>query len=155
FGVASVFGPSLGGWITDNPGWRWVFYVNVPVGVVALLTVLLGFPAARATQRGGRIDWLGVTAIVAAGVPLLIGLTWAGTTYPWGSPQVIAALGFSVVMFAAFVLVERRAANPLLPLDLFRSRIFSSAAAASFFIGPLLLGLGIYLPLFVQGVLRQ
>jgi EmrB/QacA subfamily drug resistance transporter len=155
FGIASVFGPSLGGWITDNPGWRWVFYVNVPVSIVALLTVLLGFPAARAWQRGNRIDWLGVTTVVAAVVPLLIGLTWAGTTYPWGSPQVVTTLGFSVVMFACFFLVEQRARNPLLPLDLFRNQIFSSAAVASLFVGPLLLGLAIYLPLFVQGVLHQ
>ncbi|HZC79871.1 MAG TPA: MDR family MFS transporter, partial [Ktedonobacterales bacterium] len=155
FGIASIFGPSLGGWITDNPGWRWVFYVNVPVSIVALLTVLLGFPAARAWQRGNRIDWLGVTTVVARVVPLLIGLTWAGTTYPWGSPQVVTALGLSVVMFACFFLVERRARNPLLPLDLFRNRIFSSSAVASLFVGPLLLGLAIYLPLFVQGVLHQ
>jgi EmrB/QacA subfamily drug resistance transporter len=155
FGIASVFGPSLGGWITDNLGWRWVFYVNLPVGAVALATLIYGFPGAGTRRRGRRIDWLGVATIVLAVVPLLIGLTWAGVTYPWGSVQVIASLTFSLVMFVAFYFAERAAAEPLLPLDLFRNQIFTSAAIASFFIGPLFLGLGIYLPLFVQGVLRQ
>jgi EmrB/QacA subfamily drug resistance transporter len=155
FGIASVFGPSLGGWITDNLGWRWVFYVNLPVGAVALATLIYGFPGAGTRRHGRRIDWLGVATIVLAVVPLLVGLTWAGVTYPWGSVQVIASLGFSLVMFVAFYVAERAAAEPLLPLDLFRNQIFTSAAIASFFIGPLFLGLGIYLPLFVQGVLRQ
>jgi MFS family permease len=78
FGIASVFGPSLGGWITDNPGWRWVFYVNVPVSIVALLTVLLGFPAARAWQRGNRIDWLGVTTVHDVALGLAAGRHGAG-----------------------------------------------------------------------------
>src|SRR5512146_2050763 len=85
FGLASVFGPSLGGWITDNPGWRWVFYVNLPVGAVALITLLVGFPATGSRRGGRRIDWLGVATIIAGVVPLLIALTWAGSSYPWGS----------------------------------------------------------------------
>jgi EmrB/QacA subfamily drug resistance transporter len=155
FGLASVLGPSLGGWITDNPGWRWVFYVNLPVGVVALITLLIGFPTTGSRRGSRRIDWFGVATIVAGVVPLLIALTWAGSTYPWASPQVIGALGFSLVMFLAFALIESRVADPLLPLDLFRNQIFTAAFIASFFVGPLLLGLGVYLPLFVQGVLGQ
>jgi EmrB/QacA subfamily drug resistance transporter len=155
FGLASVLGPSLGGWITDNPGWRWVFYVNLPVGAVALATLIVGFPKTGARGGGRRIDWIGVTTIVAAIVPLLVALTWAGSTYAWGSPQVIIGLAFSLVMFAAFAFVESRVAEPLLPLDLFRNQIFTAAFLASFFIGPLLLGLGVYLPLYVQGVLQQ
>ncbi|HET8907455.1 MAG TPA: MDR family MFS transporter [Ktedonobacterales bacterium] len=155
FGLASVFGPSLGGWITDNPGWRWVFYVNLPVGAIALITLLLGFPATGSRGRNRRIDWFGVATIVAAVVPLLIAMTWAGSSYPWGSPQVIGALALSLVMFVAFALIEARVSEPLLPLDLFRNQIFSAAFLASMFVGPLLLGLGVYLPLFVQGVLHQ
>jgi EmrB/QacA subfamily drug resistance transporter len=155
FGIATIFGPSLGGWITDNLSWRWVFYVNVPVGAIALLTLFFGFPSVA--YRGGprRIDYFGVAAIVAAVVPLQIALTWAGTTYPWASAQVIGLLALSALMFAMFVLIELRAAEPMLPLDLFKDRIFSSSAAASFFVGPLLLGLGAFLPLFVQGVLGK
>jgi EmrB/QacA subfamily drug resistance transporter len=155
FGLASVFGPSLGGWITDNPGWRWVFYVNLPVGAIALITLLIGFPATGSRGRNRRIDWFGVATIVAAVVPLLIAMTWAGSSYPWGSPQVIGALALSLVMFVAFALIEARVSEPLLPLDLFRNQIFSAAFLASMFVGPLLLGLGVYLPLFVQGVLHQ
>jgi EmrB/QacA subfamily drug resistance transporter len=155
FGLASVFGPSLGGWITDNPGWRWVFYVNLPVGAIALITLLLGFPATGSRGRNRRIDWFGVATIVAAVVPLLIAMTWAGSSYPWGSPQVIGALALSLLMFVAFALIEARVSEPLLPLDLFRNQIFSAAFLASMFVGPLLLGLGVYLPLFVQGVLHQ
>lgn len=155
FGIATIFGPSLGGWITDNFSWRWVFYVNVPVGAIALVTLFFGFPSVA--YRGGprRIDYFGVAAIVAAVVPLQIALTWAGTTYPWASAQVIGLLALSVLMFAAFVVIEWRALEPMLPLDLFKNRIFSSSAVASFFVGPLLLGLGAFLPLFVQGVLGQ
>jgi EmrB/QacA subfamily drug resistance transporter len=155
FGLASVFGPSLGGWITDNPGWRWVFYVNLPVGAIALITLLLGFPATGSRGRNRRIDWFGVATIIAAVVPLLIAMTWAGSSYPWGSPQVIGALALSLVMFVAFALIEARVSEPLLPLDLFRNQIFTAAFLASMFVGPLLLGLGVYLPLFVQGVLHQ
>jgi EmrB/QacA subfamily drug resistance transporter len=155
FGLASVFGPSLGGWITDNPGWRWVFYVNLPVGAIALITLLIGFPVTGSRGGSRRIDWLGVATIVAGVVPLLVALTWAGSSYPWGSPQVLISLALSLVMFVAFVLVESRVAQPLLPLDLFRNQIFSAAFLASLFVGPLLLGLGVYLPLFVQGVLHQ
>ena len=155
FGLASVFGPSLGGWITDNPGWRWVFYVNLPVGAVALITLLIGFPTTGSRRGSRRIDWFGVATIVAGVVPLLVALTWAGSTYPWGSPQVIGSLGFSLLMFVAFALIELRVTDPLLPLDLFRNQIFTAAFIASFFVGPLLLGLGVYLPLFVQGVLGQ
>ena len=155
FGLASIFGPSLGGWITDNPGWRWVFHVNLPAGAIALVTLLLGFPATGARRGARRIDWIGVATIVAAVVPLLIGLTWAGSSYSWTSPQVIGSLAISLVMALAFALVESRVAEPLLPLDLFRNQIFTAAFLASFFIGPLMLGLGIYLPLYVQGVLNQ
>jgi EmrB/QacA subfamily drug resistance transporter len=155
FGLASVFGPSLGGWITDNPGWRWVFYVNVPVGAVALITLLVGFPVTGSRRGGRRIDWLGVATIIAGVVPLLIALTWAGSSYPWDSPQVIISLAVSLVMFALFVLVESRVSEPLLPLNLFGNQIFTAAFIASGFVGPLLLGLGVYLPLFVQGVLNQ
>ncbi|HEU5347727.1 MAG TPA: MDR family MFS transporter [Ktedonobacterales bacterium] len=155
FGLASIFGPSLGGWITDNPGWRWVFYVNLPVGAIALTTLLIGFPATGARRGARRIDWIGVATIIAAVVPLLITLTWAGSSYSWGSPQVIGGLALSLVMFIVFAVVESRVAEPLLPLDLFRNQIFTAAFLASLFVGPLLLGLGIYLPLFVQGVLNQ
>ena len=155
FGLASIFGPSLGGWITDNPGWRWVFYVNLPVGAVALITLLIGFPATGARRGARRIDWIGVATIVAAVVPLLVGLTWAGSSYPWTSPQVVGSLALALVMAIAFAIVESRVAEPLLPLDLFRDQIFTAAFLASFFVGPLLLGLGVYLPLYVQGVLNQ
>ena len=155
FGIATIFGPSLGGWITDNPGWRWVFYVNVPVGAVALATLIFGYPAVA--YRGGprRIDYFGVAAIIAAIVPLQIALTWAGVSYPWASMQVAGLLSLSALFFGVFIFVEIRAPEPMLPLDLFKDRIFSAAAGASFFLGPLLLGLGAFLPLFVQGVLGQ
>jgi EmrB/QacA subfamily drug resistance transporter len=156
FGIATIFGPSLGGWITDNPGWRWVFYVNLPVGILAFITLLVGFPSRPGRGSARNLDYLGVAAIVAAVVLLQVGLTWAQGAYPWGSVQVIGMLAAACVFFVAFVLIERFVAQePLLPLDLFRSQIFSAAFVASLFIGPLLLGLSAYLPLFVQGVLGQ
>src|SRR5947208_5678441 len=104
FGLSSIIGPTLGGWITDNWGWRWVFYVNMPIGVIAILTAGLVLPGAlRRVQH--KIDYLGAITLVAGAIPLLLGFSWAGTQYPWGSWQIIGLFAFSVVMLIIFVLI--------------------------------------------------
>ncbi|HLZ22379.1 MAG TPA: MDR family MFS transporter [Ktedonobacterales bacterium] len=163
FALASVIGPTLGGWISDTTTWRWVFYVNVPLGIVALLLLIFRLPAnisARSTRFTGmaavrRIDFAGAITASAATVCLLLGLTWGGQTYPWVSPQVIGTLGGGAALFVAFYLIERRAKEPILPLDLFRNRIFTAGAFLSLLVGVALFAVVIYLPLFIQGVLGQ
>jgi EmrB/QacA subfamily drug resistance transporter len=153
FGMASVVGPSVGGFITDNLSWRWVFYVNIPFGLVALLVLAWGMPWGRPQGRQQEIDYWGVAALVLAVVPMLLAFVWAGDQYAWGSAQILGLLGFSALMIAAFVRIESRAADPILPLGLFRNRIFVVSAAVVFLTGMGMFGSTTYLPLFVQGVI--
>jgi len=163
FGLASVIGPSLGGWITDYSSWRWVFYVNLPVGIIALFFLTFYLPSSislRSTAYTGwravrRIDFAGAITAAAATTLLLLGLTWGGATYPWGSWQVIGSLVAAGVLFIAFGVIEALVPEPILPLDLFRNQIFASGSLMSLLTGMALFAVVIYLPLFIQGVLGQ
>ena len=152
FGLASIVGPTLGGWITDNWGWRWVFYVNMPVGIIAILTA--GFVMPKLTiRRQHIIDYLGVVTLIAGTVPLLLAFSWAGTQYDWGSWQIISLFAFSIVMLVIFFLVETRAVEPIISPQLFKNSIFTVSTAAMFLVSAGMFGAILYLPLFVQGVL--
>ncbi len=159
FGLASVIGPSLGGWITDNTSWRWVFYVNIPLGIIALILLFFFLPTnisirtATGSNALARIDWIGAFTSASATVLLLLGLTWGGATYPWASWQVIGALSASGVLFIAFFIAETRVADPILPLDLFKNQIFTAGALLSLSVGLMLFAVVIYLPIYLQGVL--
>jgi len=149
FGAASVAGPLLGGFFTDHLTWRWVFYVNLPLGILALFVTSAVLPSSR-QRRQVTIDWLG-TALLAIGITCLVLLTtWGGTEYAWGSP-VILGLGIgTVVAGIAFILVERRSPEPTIPLRLFRMRTFDVATAVSFVVGMAMFGAITYLPTFLQ-----
>ena len=149
FGAASVAGPLLGGFFTDHLTWRWVFYVNLPLGILALFVTSAVLPASS-RRRQVRIDWLG-TALLAIGITCLVLLTtWGGTEYAWGSP-VILGLGIATVVAGiAFFLVERRSAEPTIPLRLFRMRTFNVATSVSFVVGMAMFGAITYLPTFLQ-----
>jgi len=149
FGLASVAGPLLGGFFVDNLSWRWVFYVNLPVGAVALVvtTLVLRDPERRARHT---IDYLGTVLLGAAATCLVLLTTFGGSTYPWRSWQIAALGAAAVLLLVAFVAAERRAAEPVLPLGLFRSRIFSVAGAVSFVVGFGMFGAITFLPLFLQ-----
>ncbi len=175
YGFASVVGPTLGGWLTDHgpllgnlvvdaTRWRWVFYINVPLGIVALLALLVYLPAnlsLRTNQLRGwaalqRVDIAGALLASSATICLLLGLTLGSDqTYPWASVLIIGMLAGAGVLYILFVVVERFAREPLLPLDLFRNQVFAADAGATLFIGMVLLPLVIYLPLFLQGVLGE
>ncbi|MFI5273402.1 MAG: MDR family MFS transporter [Ktedonobacterales bacterium] len=163
FGLASVIGPTLGGWITDNTSWRWVFYVNVPLAIIAVIMLVMYLPnsiSVRSAYRGAaafrRIDYWGALTAAGGTISLLLGLTWGGVTYPWNSWQVIGALAIAVTLFVVFFLVERfHAIEPILPLELFKNQIFAAGALLSLFVGMALFAVVIYLPLFIQGVLGE
>ncbi len=151
FGLASVAGPLLGGYFTDSLSWRWVFYVNVPIGILALFVIgaVLHLPRSR---RAHKVDYLG-TAVLGVAVTLLILLTtWGGVTYAWGSVQIIGLAVVSVILLGAFIAVERRASEPLLPINLFSNRIFSLTSAIGFIVGFGMFGAIVYLPTFMQTV---
>ncbi|HEY4360223.1 MAG TPA: MDR family MFS transporter [Bryobacteraceae bacterium] len=152
YGMSSIFGPTLGGWLTDYVSWRATFYVNLPVGVVAIFAMYHYFPYWRPEGVQRRIDWAGVFSLIGSIVPLLMALTWV-TEYGWGSMRVEALLALAVVMLAAFLYAETKAVEPLIPLELFRNPVISMSSVAVFILGMGMFGVIIYLPLFMQGVL--
>jgi EmrB/QacA subfamily drug resistance transporter len=152
WGLASIFGPTLGGWLTDHWSWRACFWVNLPVGAVAVAAIYFEFPNMKPRGSTRRLDWAGFATLIGTVVPLLLALTWA-TQYGWTSARVESLLALSAVMLAAFLYAETRAAEPVLPLVLFRDPIISICSACSFVLGIGMFGVIIYLPLFMQGVL--
>ena len=154
FGFATIVGPLLGGWITDTIGWRWTFYVNLPVGVIALAFAAWALPG-HVQLRKHTVDWLGTGCLVVAAVPLLLAFSWAGSSYAWGSPQIIGLFVFSVLMWGVFYLREMRADEPVLNPRLFRNRIFAVSTVASAVQSAAMFGAIMFLPLFVQGVLGK
>ena len=151
FGLASVAGPLLGGFFVQNLSWHWIFYINLPIGAVALVVTTGALPSAlRRVQH--VIDYIGAV-LLAGGVTCLVLLTTlGGTTYPWGSAPILILAALGVVLLAIFVLVERRAAEPILPLHLFKIRVFSASSAVGFIVGFSMFGAITYLPTYLQVV---
>ena len=153
FGLASVIGPLIGGTITDNFDWRWVFYVNIPLGLVALVVLWLVLPASRADAPGRSLDYAGAAALAAAIAPLLLAFSWAGNDYGWTDRRVLTPFLVSAAMFALFITLERRAADPIVPLSLFRNSIFTVSNVVTVVSGAAMFSGSVYIPLFMQGVL--
>ncbi|TNC28601.1 MFS transporter [Amycolatopsis alkalitolerans] len=151
FGVATVVGPLLGGLFVDQLSWRWAFYVNIPLGVVVVLVAIAALPSVKSDARP-RIDYLGILLIALASTGLTLVTSWGGTEYPWGSPTIIGMATGSIVLLVLFVLVERRAEEPMLPMRLFADRVFTVASVLSFVVGFAMLGGITYLPTYLQRV---
>jgi EmrB/QacA subfamily drug resistance transporter len=152
FAASSIVGPAIGGFIVDNTTWRWVFFVNLPVGGVALLVITLTMPR-RAPLTEHAIDWLGAGILAAGTGALLLGLVWGGRQYSWGSGHVLIALASSAALLALFAFVERRAPEPILPFDVLRNPIVAGSVACMALVGMAMFGTISYVPLFVQGVI--
>jgi EmrB/QacA subfamily drug resistance transporter len=153
FGLASVVGPTLGGFLTDTISWHWIFYINIPLGIVVIALFVLYFPALRPEARRHRIDYAGMVFLVLTTVPLMLALTWAGVQYPWLSLQIIGMSGFSLVAGVVFYFLELRHQEPILPLNYFTDRIVSISLAVTFLTGFGMFGAIIFIPLYFQGVL--
>ncbi|MEV7322706.1 MDR family MFS transporter [Streptomyces sp. NPDC093970] len=151
FGATSVLGPLLGGVLTQHLSWRWVFYVNLPLGLIALAVIAVALRIPRRSAHH-RIDYLGTALIAAVATCLVLVASLGGTTWPWGSPQIIGLAVLGVLLAVAFTAVERRAAEPVLPLKLFRVRTFTLASVISFIVGFAMFGAMTYLPTFLQVV---
>lgn len=151
FGAGSVAGPLIGGFLTDNLSWRYVFYVNLPLGIIALVVAWFTIPNVR-TGASRVIDWAGFSLLSVAVTSFVLVTTWGGSTYAWDSPAILGLIVLAVTSVVALLRVERRAAEPAMPLRLFRDRTFSVSSAIGFVVGFGMFGVISFLPLFMQVV---
>ncbi|HEU4782300.1 MAG TPA: MDR family MFS transporter [Ktedonobacterales bacterium] len=156
FMLAFIVGPTAGGWITDNLSWRWVFYVNMPIGLIALGVLIFLMPTLYRPAQNPKIDFVGATLLILGTVPLLLGLTWGGSQYDWNSPQIIGLLGGAVIALVAFILYERRLeannGQPIVSPSLFKNNVFAVSTIIVMLAGMAMMGSIYYIPLFLQGV---
>ena len=156
WGISAIIGPTLGGWITQNASWRWVFYVNLPIGIAALLVLIFLMPTLRGRAKEISIDYVGAALLVLGTVPLLLGFTWAGSQYDWLSPQIFSLFSIAFISLASFIVyeawLERRGGQPIIEPSLFKNSIFSVSTLITTIFGMALFGGIFFIPLYVQGV---
>lgn len=152
FGLSSVLGPLLGGWFTDGPGWRWGLWFNVPLGVVALLAIAVFLKLPKRSRGKVTIDWAGGIFIAIATTATVLTVTWGGNEYAWDSAMIIGMIITAVVATVIFVIIERRAVDPLVPMGLFRNRNFVLTAIAGIGVGLFMMGTLAYIPTYLQMV---
>ncbi|MBW7458339.1 MFS transporter, partial [Paenibacillus sepulcri] len=151
FGTSSLFGPLLGAYITDHINWRWIFYINLPVGIVALALILLFYRESMEHSRQ-RIDWWGAATLVGSIVALMFALELGGQEFAWDSPTILALFGAAAALLAVFLFVETKAAEPIISYSMFRKRLFAASTLTSLFYGAVFITFAMYIPIYVQGV---
>lgn len=153
YGIATIAGPVLGGWLTDNFSWRWVFYINIPIGILAIVIAAAYMPRIARRVQDRAVDLPGALLIATGLAPLLLALTWGGDKYPWASWQVVVLLFVAVSALFTLVLVEQKTHDPILSLSLFKNKTYTISIMATFLTHSGLYGALLYIPLFAQGVI--
>jgi EmrB/QacA subfamily drug resistance transporter len=153
FSFASIVGPTMGGYLTDHLSWHWVFFINVPLGIVVFGVFVKFFPNMRFSKGKQVIDYGGLVTLILFVIPTMLALSFGGVKYPWVSGQIIGLFGFAAAMFGLFLFLETRSPEPILPLSLFKNRIVAISNLTSFLMGMGMFGSGTFVPLFLQGVL--
>lgn len=151
FGTSSIFGPLLGAYITDGWGWNWIFYINVPLGVVSLLLISLFYKESMARSKQ-KIDWGGAATLVGAVVCLMFGLELGGTTYAWNSVQIIGLFTGFIVLFIVFLFAESKASEPIISFEMFKNRLFATSNLVALCYGSVFIVATVFIPIYVQGV---
>ncbi|MCC2683463.1 MAG: transporter [Paenibacillaceae bacterium] len=151
FGLSSILGPTLGGWITDSFSWRWVFYINLPFAVLAILGVVFTLPKVRNEHRA-KIDWKGSVILILGLVPILLAFTWGGSKYPWLSTTEMTMFIVGAIFLLLFILMERNAEDPIISPELFKNRLFSTSLILGIFISMAMFSGLMFLPTYIQGV---
>lgn len=152
FGLSSIIGPQVGGWIVDSLDWRWVFYINLPVGILAMVFIAIGLTNQRQSEKV-KIDFAGIITMIIGVVSLLLALTFGGKDYPWTSWQILALFSVSIVMIIWFIRIEQKTSEPILPMRLFTNRIFSILSGIGFLMSIGMFGAIMFVPLYMQGIL--
>lgn len=153
FGISSVVGPTLGGYITDVLSWQWVFYINIPFCLCVAVLFILYFPGIRPQGTRHRIDIAGILSFTLTIVPLMLALTWGGVDYSWHSNQIRGLFALSAVMLTVFILIEKKSKEPILPLEMFKNHIVAVSLLVTMLSGFSMYGSILFIPLFYQGVL--
>lgn len=151
FGLSSVVGPQIGGWIVDALDWRWVFYINLPVGIIAVVLIAIALPKHKAIGKV-KFDIPGIATMVIGVVSLLLALTFGGKDYAWLSWQIISLFAIAIISLVSFVIIESKAEEPILPVRLFKNRTFTTINGVGFLMAVGMFGAIMFVPLFMQGI---
>ncbi len=153
FGLSSVIGPTLGGYLTDSLSWHWVFFINIPLSAAVLALFVFFFPAFRHSDEKQKMDYPGLFTLVTCVVPFMLAISWGGSQFGWTSPIIISMLVVSALSLGLFLVVEKKAAQPIIPLAIFRDQSISLSFVITFLSGIGMFGAIIFIPLYYQGVL--
>ncbi|ODP27483.1 Dethiobiotin synthase [Paenibacillus nuruki] len=151
FGMSSLFGPLLGAYITQYMNWRWVFYINVPFGIISFLLIMVFYHESMERSKQ-KIDWWGAGLLIGAVVSLMFALELGGDTYPWNSGVILGLFVSFVILLIAFIFAEKKAAEPIISFPMFKDRLFTSSTLAAFFYGAAFITVALYIPIYIQGV---